>query len=206
MKNLFGEDSNFQENKRKCVFTPLGASNHTKEERQGEDFYATSPIATKKLLQSGIEFARDVWEPACGQGHISEVLKAYNHEVRSTDLNYRNYGEGGVNFLLEYKKWKGDIITNPPYVLAQEFVEHSLELIEEGRKVAMLLKLTFLESKRRKKLFLQNPPKDVLVFSERIQCAKNGDFARYPELGGAQAYAWFVWEKGFKGRPQISWI
>lgn len=205
MKNLFGEDSNFQENKCKCIFTPLGASNHTKEERQGEDFYATPPIATEKLLQSGIEFAGDVWEPACGQGHISKVLEAYGHNVRSTDLNYRNYGEGGVNFLLEFSKWKGDIVTNPPYVLAREFAEHSLEILEKGRKCAMLLKLTFLEGKARRRLFAQNPPKDILVFSERIQCAKNGEFEKYG-AGGAVAYAWFVWEKGFKGRPQISWI
>jgi hypothetical protein len=74
-----------------------------------------------------------------------------------------------------------------------------MELIKDGGKVAMFLKLTFLESKKRKELFEKYPPKVVYVSCSRIECAKNGEF----KGTSAVAYAWFVWEKGFKGDPII---
>lgn len=102
------------------------------------------------------------------------------------------------------EKWNGDIITNPPYAFAQEFVEQALKMIEPGRKVAMFLKLTFLEGKRRADLFRNNPPRRIWVSSSRLKCAMNGDF---DSVGGsATAYAWFVWEKGYKGHPEIHWF
>lgn len=100
-----------------------------------------------------------------------------------------------------------DIITNPPYKYAKEFVEHALDIVDNGRKVAMFLKLTFLESKARRELFKRYPPKRILVFSERVQCAKNGDFKAYKQGGSnAVAYAWYIWEKGYKGEPTVGWI
>lgn len=97
----------------------------------------------------------------------------------------------------------GNIVTNPPYKYAQEFVEKSLQIIPKGKKVCMFLKLTFLEGKARKSLFRVAPPKVVYVSSSRLKCAMNGDFASFG--GSAAAYAWFVWEKGFNGEPIIRW-
>ena len=100
-----------------------------------------------------------------------------------------------------------DIVTNPPYRIAKEFVEHALEIIDDGRKVAMFLKLTFLESKSRRTLFEKYPPKRIWVFSERVQCAKNGDFETYKQgVGTAVAYAWYIWEKGYNGETTVGWI
>lgn len=84
----------------------------------------------------------------------------------------------------------------------------ALELIKPGRKVYMFLKLTFLEGKARYiELFSKYPPKTVYVFSERVLCAKNGDFQRMKDTGGsAVAYAWFVWEKGNYAGTEIKWI
>ena len=94
-----------------------------------------------------------------------------------------------------------------PYKYAKEFVEHTLEIIPEGRKVAMFLKVQFLEGKKRKALFLSNPPKVVYISSSRILCAKNANFEAFRKSGGsAVAYAWFVWIKGFKGDPVIKWV
>ena len=72
----------------------------------------------------------------------------------------------------------------------------------------MLLKLTFLEGKARyRDLFSRFPPKTVYVFTDRLMCAKNGDFERMKAGGGsAVAYAWFVWEKGYTRPTQIDWI
>ena len=90
------------------------------------------------------------------------------------------------------------------YCKAQEFVEKALELVDNGRKVCMFLKLLFLESSRRKKLFQKYPPKAIYVSSSRINCAKNGDFKTYNS--GAVAYAWYVWEKGYTGDTVVRWI
>ena len=79
-----------------------------------------------------------------------------------------------------------------------------MDSIEAGHKVAMFLKLTFLEGQKRKKLFSKYPPRYVYVFSKRVNCAKNGEFEKYGN--NAVAYAWFVWEKGFCGEPVIRWI
>jgi hypothetical protein len=185
------------------VFKNLGASNHCEETRQIEDYYATDPIAIKLLLKETF-FSDEIWEPACGQGHLSEALKKYGYQVYSTDLINRGYGDGEKDFLACSEKWEGDIITNPPYKFAQEFVEKSLGLISSGHKVAMFLKLTFLEGKARREMFKKYPPKTIYVFSGRITCAKNGDFAS--TNGSAVCYAWFIWEKGFCGDPAIKWI
>lgn len=144
-----------------------------------------------------------VWECACGEGHISKVLESHGYDVVSTDLVYRGYGRlNPCDFLLEnVVDFSGDIITNPPYKYALEFVEHALNTVQQGRKVAMFLKLTFLEGKARKAFFLKNPPKVVYVSSSRLECGKNGKF----ESKNAVAYAWFVWEKGFCG-AQLEYI
>ncbi len=188
------------------VFKTLGASNHTKENRHKEDYYATEPKATELLLEEE-KFSKDIWECACGEGHIAKVLKHHGYNVRSTDLINRGYGEQKDFLFFNTDSWDGDIITNPPYSLAQEFILKSLELINDGSKVAMLLRLSFLEGKARKVLFRNFPPKIVYVSSGRLLCAKNGDFEKMIKDGGsAIAYAWYVWQKGFTGETKIRWI
>ena len=191
----------------KSIFTCNGASNHSEEERQTDDYYATEPRAVELLLERE-NFSGYVWECACGGGHISDVLKQNGYSVYSSDLIDRHY-QGTViqDFLKSNDLNTMDIITNPPYKYAKEFVEHALEISSDGTKIAMFLKLTFLESKGRKKLFEKYPPKVVYVSSSRLQCAKNGDFETYGKgVGTAVAYAWFVWEVGAYGDPIIKWI
>ena len=193
----------YRENK---IFTTIGASNHSKKERQKEDYYATDPKAVELLLEKET-FNHSIWECACGEGHIAKVLENNGHTVISTDLIDRGYGVGGIDFLTQTENVgenTGDIITNPPYKLALEFVQHALDIVREGNKVAMFLKLTFLEGQKRKQFFLNYPPKRIYVFSGRIPCAMNGEFKNYPS--SAIAYAWFIWEKGYKGKPTIDWI
>lgn len=187
----------------KAIYTCLGASNHALEERQKEDYYATDSKAAELLLEVEPDLD-NIWECACGEGHLAKVFDKAGKLKRATDLIDRGYGNV-EDFLFNKELYNnGDIVTNPPYKYAKEFVEKALELIEEGRKVCMFLKLTFLEGKARKELFKKYPPKVVYVCSGRIPCAKNGDFDKYPS--SAVAYAWFVWEKGYKGDTVIKWI
>lgn len=187
------------------VFTALGASNHSERKRPRHDYYATEPRAVELLLQEE-QFAPLIWECACGEGHISKVLEQHGFKVISTDLVYRGFGNSrSINFLKEeFEDFKGDIITNPPYKYALEFVRRALDIVQSRRKVAMLLRLQFLEGKERKKFFLENPPKVIYVSSSRLSCAINGEFEKVG--ASAVAYAWFVWEKGFAGETVIRWI
>lgn len=141
-------------NDRNKVYTTLGASSHSADERQVDDFYATDPRALEMLLdETDLQLSHDVWEPACGAGHLSEVLTARGYDVLSTDLVDRGYGQGGIDFLSDFRTWHGDILTNPPYKHAQRFVEHSMELLEPGKQLVMFLKIQFLESKSRREMF-----------------------------------------------------
>ena len=190
----------------KSIYTTLGASNHTEEERDEFDFYATSPIAGELLLTLDT-FDKNIWEPSCGQGHLSEVFIKAGHKVISSDLIDRGYGRGGIDFLSDkITHFDGDIITNPPYSLAAEFVYKAISIVPDGKKVAMFLKLQFMEGKARKKLFTQHPPKIIWVSSSRLLCAKNADFETFRKQGSAIAYAWYIWEKGFNGTTQVKWF
>lgn len=185
------------------AFVTLGASNHSLDNREENDYYATEPSAIDDLFTVE-EFSNNIWECACGQGHLSKRMKELGKEVYSTDLIDRGYGDYGINFLniphgfINYK----DIITNPPYKYAEEFCKKAIDLT--GNKVAMFLKLTFLEGQSRRKFFNEHPPKIVYIYSKRKNCAKNGDFEKYKS--SAIAYAWYVWEKGFNGNTIIKWI
>lgn len=190
----------------KSIYTTLGASNHTDKERQREDFYATDPMAAE-LLCDVETFSSNIWEPACGMGHLSEVFKERGYNVRSSDLVDRGYGEVQDFLGMDVTEWNGDIITNPPYKFALDFIYKALQIIPDGHKVAMFLKVQFLEGKERRQLFNTCPPRYVYVSSSRILCAKNGDFQRMRDGGGsAVAYAWFVWERGYKGDTIVKWI
>ncbi len=185
------------------VYVTLGASNHTVKDREENDYYATDPKAMELLLEKET-FSNDIWECACGAGDLSKVLEAHGYNVLSTDLIYRNFGRGGVDFFNCHEIFDGDIITNPPYKYAKEFCEHALELVPDGHKVAMFLRLNFLEGKSRRKLFNVSPPKIIYVASGRITCYKNG-FREGADVG-AQAYAWYIWEKGYKGDTVVKWF
>lgn len=194
---------------KKSTFVCLGASNHSNFEREENDYYATDPRAAELLLEVEPNLS-NIWECACGEGHLAKIFEKHNKLGKASDLVNRGYGIQEdfinnifVNFNPDFV-YNGDIVTNPPYKFAKEFVLQALKIIPIGRKVCMFLKLTFLEGQERKQMFLDFPPKTVYVSSARILCARNGDFKAFDS--SATAYAWFVWEKGFKGEPIIKWI
>lgn len=191
------------------VYKILGASNHTQKGREPNDFYATTPKAAELILEKE-SFSPTVWECAVGEGHLAEVFKRHGYNVLSSDIIDRGYPNTEIINFLEYTpdcEKDIDIVTNPPYKYAKQFVEKALQCISTGHKVAMFLRLQFLEGKERRKLFKSAPPKTIYVASGRLLCAKNAQFdAMRKSGGGAVAYAWFVWEKGYKGKPTIDWI
>lgn len=184
------------------AFKMLGASNHCDNKREENDYYATDPKAIDMLLIKE-SFNKNIWEPAVGGGHLSKRLKEYGYNVKQSDIIQRIDGVEIIDFLKTNETFNGDIITNPPYKYCTEFILKALELIKDGNKIAMFLKLQTLEGQGRyKKIFSKYPPRKIYVFIKRIQCAKNGTF----KGSSAVCYAWFVWEKGYKGHTIIDWL
>lgn len=156
----------------------------------------------------------------CGQGHLSKRFKELGYNVVDTDLIDRGYGVGGVDFFECDKALAPNIVTNPPYKYAKEWVEHSLELLDEGNKLALFLPIQFLESDSRRGLFATTPPETVYVCVNRILCGMNGNFnakdkdgntiynkdGSPKKMSSAKCYAWFVWRKGYVGDTTIKWI
>lgn len=171
-----------------------------KADLDGPDFYPTPAWATHALLEVET-FTGMIWEPACGDGAMAEVLRARGHIVEASDLYDRGYGETGLDFVTGDRR-VANVITNPPNNSAEGFIAAALRQTE--RKVAFLLRLAFLEgSSRGSGLFRTNPPSRVHVFSERVTFAPAGVTLTN---GGTSAYAWFVWDREAAGPTVLSWI
>jgi len=168
----------------------------------GIDLYETPEWATEALLAVE-KFNGLTIEPACGLGAMSKILeRELDDAVVSMDLIDRGYGTQS-NFLLSDMP-VDNVITNPPYILAEQFIAKAKQVA--NRKIAMILKLSFLESEGRKELFADKdfPLKTVYVFRKRVQMYPHG--IEKPKNSGTIAYAWFVWDKEYCGYPIIRWI
>ena len=166
--------------------------------RESMDNYPTPGVAVIELLKRE-DFPGIVWEPACGSGNIAKFFDG----CMASDIRKSNiYGETGVDFLFESRK-VDCIVTNPPFKYAQKFVEQALFCA--SKKVAMLLKLAFLESASRYELFQTSPLKTVYVFSKRLPWVREGNNTMEGK-SSMLAFAWFVWEHGYEGKPTIEWI
>ncbi len=188
------------------------AGTSTSRERVEDDYYATPHSSTEALLKE-VQFKGDFLEPCIGGGHIAEVIKKYypNEDLYGMDLVDRGYPETKVADFLEYdfKEQKFDnIVTNPPYSLAQEFLEKGMTVLDENGKIAMFLKIQFLEGAKRKVMFEKYPPRYIYVFTKRQNPWRNG--SPVDEKGkpwaSTMCFAWFIWEKDFKGEPLVRWL
>lgn len=200
----------------KAVFSTMATNSHSNEVREEHDFYATDPVAIDKLFKVFLPNPK-VWECAAGLGHMSKRIKECADELKlehvyASELITRsnlldNEIECGLDFLnfknleclLDY-----DIITNPPYKYAEQFIRKGLDIIQCGYYVAMFLPIRYLEGKQRKKLFEEYPPYKVVIMSSRIECAMNGEFNK--KGSSAQGYAWFIWQKGTNSKTIIEWV
>lgn len=184
------------------IHTVMGSATYRIGEREENDYYATDPKAVEMLLELE-EFSKDIWENACGGLHLANVLEKKGYNVKKSDIINRG-GHEVIDFLGYKGDWKGDIITNPPYKLANEWINKSMEVLNQNSKLALFLPVRYLEGKTRKKLFDKYPPKTIWVSSSRILCVKNGDFDTYKS--SAMAFSWWIWEKGHNGETKIKWF
>lgn len=188
------------------------AGTSTTRERVSNDYYATPYESTNALLNN-VKFYGNFLEPCVGGGHIAEVIKKHypNEPVYCMDLVDRGYPNTLVDDFLTYdfldQKFD-NIITNPPYSLAQEFLEKSMKITNEGGKVAMFLKIQFLEGVKRLEMFKKYPPKYIYVFTKRQNPWRNGNplDEKGKPWSSTMCFAWFVWKKGSTSEPIVRWI
>jgi len=171
-------------------------------ENEGPDFYPTPEWGTKALMDY-VTFDGNILEPCCGDGAMSQVL-GERYSVISSDKYDRGYGEVKDFFDYPYLSCN-NIVTNPPFNIAENVLSHALGVATH--KIALLLRLSFLESQRRYEKFFKSvytQPCTVLVFSERLSMYPKG----YPvKGGGTTSYAWFVWDRHkLIQAPKLEWI
>lgn len=181
----------------------LGASNHCDAERSKLDYYGTDPRSTRALLEVE-QFCHLVWEPCAGHHLMANELLNAGYAVKMSDIaEYEGHEHEIIDFFEYTGGWDGDIVTNPPYNLSTDFAVKALNILQPGKKLAMFLRLQYLEGTGRyEKVFKENPPKTIYVFINRQTSSKVDDFT----VGSAVAYCWYVWEKGYKGCPSIKWL
>jgi hypothetical protein len=144
-------------------------------DRVDKDFYPTSPECTTSFLAMEYEYLKDkkILEPACGDGAISKILIEAGLNVVSTDLIYRGYGVGDVDFLWTMETDCNAIVTNPPFNISVEFIVHALEVLKVDY-MAMLLKSQYWHSKNRLPIFEKHPPAVVYPMTWRPDFLKKG--------------------------------
>lgn len=181
------------------------------------DFFPTPPWATRALCEHVIDIrGKSVWEPACGEGYMANALKEYARRVDASDVHDYSYHteplaqQRVIDFL-----WLGNlaphqevlgvdwVITNPPFRLAQQFVERGLQVARIG--VAVLVRSVFIESiGRYESLFKPRPPSIMAQFVERVPMVKG---RVDPTASTATSYCWLVWyREPIPGGTQLEWI
>jgi hypothetical protein len=165
--------------------------------RQPRDLYETPHWVTEALIPH-IRNITSVWEPACGSGKITDVLAAYDKDVVSTDI------ETGYDFLKMPNETSAAIITNPPFLLAEKFINHALSLTaREKGIVIMLLPINFDAAKGRNYLFgACQPFRKKIILTRRIVWFKRVDGIREAP---SENHAWYVWDWKHSGPPTIAY-
>lgn len=171
------------------------------EENTGDDFYSTLPRDISALLEKE-QFIGGIWEPACWDGAISNILveKYWNENVYSSDLTDRGFWNTGIDFLQTMTMPENcvNIITNPPSSLTKEFIEQWLSLLPEWWKLALLLKSSFCDEKEKESILGTHLPKIQYTFKRAIRFKT--------PIGNTKDmyFSWFVWEKWLEDHSTYS--
>lgn len=180
------------------------------EPHKSLDDFPTPPWATRALREflatQGFTPGGVAREPAANRGHMVKPLLEFFDKVLASDVHDYGVGFPVQDYLFgpdpEPVDWT---ITNPPFRLAEEFIDRALRTSREG--CAFILRSAFLEGVgRHERLFSQRPPAFVLQFSERVVMHKG----RLSKDGStATAYSWIVWlheRWHLSGTTELFWV
>jgi hypothetical protein len=166
----------------------------------GRDLYVTEPKDIERFLiaakKTNLKILDPIWEPAAGMGDISKTLTKNGYKVISTDLYPYEDGEIKIfekDFLTCRDQYNKTIFTNPPFNIQEEFLTHALSF---GVDVIFFVRLSFLSSIRRYKIYEKYNPTYVYVYAARAHCYKNGDRSKGQNMID---YCVMIWKPPYKG-------
>jgi len=163
-------------------------------ERKERDLYETPEWVTLALLSHLPRGISLVWEPAAGGGKMVAALKGGGLKVEHSDIS------DGDDFLASRRAGFDAIITNPPYVLAQEFIEHAIDLMNPNGVVAMLLRTDFDHAKTRQHLF-----SGCDAFAKKLVLTKRIVWFDGPGAAPSFNHAWYIWDWHHIGPPTLAY-
>lgn len=170
-------------------------------ERQKNDFYPTPQKIIDALLEEE-EFEGYIWEPACGDGAIVKALKEFGYEnIFWSDIKDYGFEETELLDFINDKKSPQypmrveNIVTNPPYNLAKEFMSRACSM--SMNKTALLFPLRYLAGKWRANFYRDYPLSKIIVIPEKVDFLSLGN--PVIEVG------WFIWDKNHRGRTHVVW-
>ncbi len=180
--------------------------------RDPHDFYV-EPEWCVDLLIDHEPFYHSVMDPCCGSGTIPKCFErgtrkmfVYGSDAFRNPPGWGNWFIDCGDFLsdewTEYAPMFDNIVMNPPYKRAEAFARKAISLVK--CKVAMLVRLDFLASQKRHKLFSDHLPARVYVLSKRPSMPPGGVTVR--AQNGQHDYCWIVWDSASKRPSTIHWI
>jgi hypothetical protein len=180
--------------------------------RVERDFYPTPSWVVTEALAEHIDLAgMRVWECACGNGQMSEALKAAGASVYSSDVE--DYGYVGLDAVLDFVAGQhpnttrfSAIVTNPPFgnrgKLAEQFIKVGLQQLTDYGFMALLLPVDFDSAKTRPRFFARCPHfAGKIILTRRVVWYANPDPQRE---NPKENTAWFLWSRNvIRGRPPV---
>lgn len=181
----------------------------TLPKRNDFDFYPT-PLS---VAQDALGYVPSAIKPTCildpgaGTGVWGQAARKLWPAATITGVDLRpvpkspayNFWFHGDYLLMDAPPCFDLVIGNPPYKYAEQFVKQSFKFLESGGHLIMLLRLNFLESQSRATgLWRTHPLKQAVVCSKRVSFTGDGKT-------NATAYAYFIWQKGWKGSTELMW-
>lgn len=173
--------------------------------REVDDWYVEPEWCSLRLFEEE-KFVGSVYDPACGRGSI--VISALKSGLNAfgSDLVDRGWDSTATPLdFLESVFCRINIVTNPPFGIAEKFVEHALTLT--SCKVAMLLPANWVQGDKRSRWLAATPLRRVWFITPRPSMPPGHVLAGGGKPGnGTTDYAWFVWLRGYDGAPEVRWL
>jgi hypothetical protein len=169
-------------------------------DRAANDWYVEDRRIVDALLNVET-FEGESWDPSCGGGNIPMAMRSRGLSCWGSDIADRGFGTTGLDFF-HAPDQSENIVTNPPYGVIEPYIRRALT--KTTGKVCILARLAFLEGMKRKPFFETSPLARVWVSSRRVSMPPGGGLVQ--AKGGTIAFAWFVWEHGYVGKPTVGWV
>lgn len=171
------------------------------QKRWADDWYVEPPECVHSLFDA-VTFDGTIHDPCCGGGTIPTVAQSRGYRTTGSDIRDRGYGGAGVDFFEDHRQ-RDNIVSNPPYKLGEKFVHHALTVTE--RKVAIVMRISFLAGQRRLvTLYQAHQPEVVVILSKRPSMPPGG--TDIPAKGGTADYCWLVWSRDHSGPTHVVWV